>query len=87
MSLNFEQNSIHLIDINHGLKDLVHVLQIKLNAFIKQLAIEVEGSVGWNMLELALDVELLSVGDLTVVELIIFEEGGYFEDFISEEFH
>ena len=72
MSLNLEQNSIHLIDIKHGLKDLVHGLQIKLNAFIKQLAIEVEGSVGWNMLELALDVELLSVGDLAVVELVIF---------------
>lgn len=68
MTLDFQQNSIHFINVDHGLENLVHVIQVELNPLIQEVTVQIIGPISWNMLEIALSQELLCKGDFSVVE-------------------
>ncbi len=87
MPLDFKENGVHLIDVDHGLENFVHVFEIKLNRLIEEVSIKVEGSVGWDVFEFAFDDELLGPCDFSVVGDVFMEKRGCFEYFIGEEFH
>lgn len=68
MALDFEEDSIHFVDVNHGFEDFIHVVEVKLDVFVEQVSVQVICSVGRDMLEFVLYYELLGPGDLAVVE-------------------
>lgn len=74
MSLDFEEDSVHLVDVDHGFEDFVHVIKVELDFFVKEVTLEIVGTVGGYVFEIALGQKLLSEGDFTVIEEGFLEE-------------
>ncbi len=87
MPLDFEKDGVHLIDIDHGFEDFVHVIEIELDLFVEEVTVEVVCTVGGHVFEIALGQELLGEGDFTVVEERFLEEWGSCEEFLSDVIH
>ena len=87
MALDFQQDGVHLVYVDHGLEDLVYVAQVELDFLVQEVTVQIVGSVGWNVLEIVLGQELLCKGDFSVVKKGFLEQCLGSEKFISDMFH
>jgi hypothetical protein len=74
LSLDFEEDGIHFVDVDHSFEDFVHVIKVKLNFFVEEVTLEIVCTVGGYVFEIALGQKLLSEGDFTVIEEGFLEE-------------
>ena len=74
LSLDFEEDGVHLVDVDHSFEDFVHVIKVELDFFVKEVTLEIVCTVGGYVFEIALSQKLLSEGDFTVIEEGFLEE-------------
>lgn len=75
LAFDFEQDSIHLINVDHGFEYFIKLVDIILNLSIKEFSIKVISSIGSNMREIALRNEVLGVFDITIFVDVGFKGG------------
>lgn len=75
MSLDFKEDSIHLIDVDHGFEDLIKIISVKLHIFIEEFSVEIISSIGRNVGEIALGENLLSELDFAIIEDVFIGKG------------
>ena len=54
MCLNFEEDGVHLVDVDHSFEDFVHVIKVELDFFVEEVTLEIVSTVGGYMFEIAL---------------------------------
>ena len=71
-----KQNSVHLVNVNHSFKDFIQQVGVIFDSFIKKFSLQVKSSIGGDVLETSLNLQLLIVGDLTIIINCSIEDCG-----------